>query len=136
MKMSNIDVLREVFDKGGRLKQVWEARFEGSADFITEMKFCFENAALIVSADSEHDTIVLWIGDFSDDDDVEKIDVSEMPPWTKALDLEMLWGWELTNHQGYSDGIRIEFADLDAGASVEIDLIVAASMLHLCICGR
>lgn len=134
--MSNIDVLREVFDDGGRLKQVWEARFEGSADFITEMKFCFENCTLIVSADGEYDTVVLRKGGFSDDKDSEKINVSAILPWSKALDHGMCWGWELTNHQGYTDGIRVEFANPDTNASVEIELIVAASALHLYTCNR
>jgi hypothetical protein len=46
----------------------------------------------------------------------------------------MQWGWELTNHQGYADGVRFEFADPNAGTSREVDLIVAASTLQLHVC--
>jgi hypothetical protein len=132
--MSNITILQEVFDRAGKLQEVWEARFEGAAHLVTEVRLRFEGVALVVSADGEYDTVVLRTGDFSSDSDSVRVCASHIPPWSAMVGLGMRWGWELTNHQGYADGVRFEFADPDAGISREVELIVAGSMLHLHAC--
>jgi hypothetical protein len=132
--MSNITVLQEVFDHGGVLQDVWEARFEGASHLITALKLRFEDVALIVLADGDADTVVLRVGDFTVDPEVVLVRVSEEPPWSEMVGLGIRWGWELTNHQGYSDGVRFEFADPNRGLSREIELIVEASTLHLHLC--
>jgi hypothetical protein len=132
--MSNIAVLQQVFDRAGVLQDAWEARLEGTPHLVTELRLRFENLSLVLSADGEADTVLLWVGDFTEDADVVRVPVSESSPWSGIIGLGLRWGWELTNHQGYSDGIRFDFADPDMGVSQEVELIVAASCLWLYLC--
>ena len=132
--MSNITVLQQAFDRAGVLQEVWEARLEGAAHLVTELELRFENLVLVVSADGEADTVLLSVGEFTNDSDTVRVRVSESPPWSSIIGLGLRWGWELTNHQGYSDGIRFDFADSNRGVSHEIELVVAASTLQLYLC--
>ena len=127
-------VLQQVFDRAGVLQEVSEARLEGAPHLVTALRLRFENLSLIVSADGETDTVLLAVGDSTDDPGVVQVRVSESAPWSSIIGLGLRWGWELTNHQGYTDGVRFEFADPDRAVSQEIELIVAASTLRLYFC--
>ena len=44
--------------------------------------------------------------------------------------LPVQWAWEMTNQQGYTDGVRLEFGDPnDSNKSRTVELVVAASSL-------
>ena len=101
---------------------------------VTEVKLRFGGVDLIVSAEGEFDTVVLRLGDFAADADVTHVDVSRSVPWSELIGLAMRWGWELTNHQGYADGVRFDLASPDADISKTFDLIVAGSTLHMNMC--
>jgi hypothetical protein len=131
--MSNLDVLHEAFEKAGDLRRVLAARFGGDPTFVTELKFVFEGFALLVRADGEYDEVVLGTGDFSDEPEISIHDVSADAPWSEALGRTICWGWELTNQQGYADGVRFDFAN-STGGKFEVELIVAASSLHAYRC--
>ena len=131
--MSNLKVLHELFERAGPLRDVWVARFEGNANFVTEAKLSFDGVALVVAA-GDLDTMAIRVGDPVKPENTTMHNVNVAAPWSAALGLALRWGWELTNHQGYADGVRFEFADSDAGISVAIEVIVMASMLHVYRC--
>jgi hypothetical protein len=93
-----------------------------------------QTLALVVSADGEADTVLLRVGDFTSDPDMVLVRVSDSSPWSGIIGLGVRWGWELINHQGYSDGVRFEFANPDTGVSQEVELIAAASALQIYLC--
>jgi Family of unknown function (DUF6334) len=132
--MSNLDVLHEVAEKAGPLRRVCAARFDGDANFVTDLRLEFEGIALVVSAEGDLDTVLLRIGDLANGPNTTVREVTEDAPWSHAIGLIVRWGWELTNQQGCADGVRFEFANPDGGTSVEIELIVMASALQAYRC--
>ena|ERR1043165_4736255 len=131
--MSNLDVLHQVAGTGGPLREVSASMLD---DCMNELRFVFDDFALVVSADGEYDTVLLAI-----DDDVREpktaVRALTDAAWCQpAIGVPLRWGWELTNQQGYADGVRFEFADPNAGTAVVIELIVVASTFHVYRCDR
>ncbi len=55
--------------------------------------------------------------------------------WLPAIGRAVLWGWILTNHRGYVDGVRLEFRNTVSDSGVVIEVVVAASVLHTAVVG-
>ncbi len=53
-------------------------------------------------------------------------------PWNEAIHRPMLWVWQLTNHQGYPDGIQFAFLDEESGIeAIIIQAMGKASTLEI-----
>jgi hypothetical protein len=48
-----------------------------------------------------------------------------------AHDRTLFWGWTMTNHQGYPDGVRLEFRNTVSDPAVVFEVIVVASRLNV-----
>jgi hypothetical protein len=48
-------------------------------------------------------------------------------PWDGAISKPLLCAWQMTNQQGYFDGLQFDFAHTVADAPVRIQLLVVAS---------
>ena len=88
---------------------------------ITTAEFFFSQGTLAVSANPETDTIETTAtpGAPSLPNDLGS------GPWAPAIGCSLLWIWRLTNHQGYEDGIQMEFRTADG--YFQMQLMVAAS---------
>lgn len=59
------------------------------------------------------------------------VDVSATPPWSACIGLGARWLWELTNQQGYTDGLRFEFGEANKPFEVVVELIVLACEIEI-----
>jgi len=126
--MTVLTELQKLFDEAGPLLAVGETRFESSPAFVTAYDFAFANLSARLLADSEFDTIRLVVAPRGVPSNAGTLDVSTCAPWTRAIGLEVVWAWALTNQQGYTDGLRLQFGLGEKGVVVE--LVVSASRLE------
>jgi hypothetical protein len=125
-----LDTLKRICDEGGRLVSVVYAIFEGDSlkgdlPFVVAMGFQFESIAVVFRARPDDDTIAAITGPLERLPDEVMADFSNAAPWSDCLGCHVGWAWQLTNQQGYGDGVRIEFAE----SNVVIELIVAGSAI-------
>src|SRR5438067_2203994 len=105
-----IDSLRRVCDDGGRLVGVEYALHEGDARFVTAIALRFESLTAVFRAVPDDDTLALSIGGpLAASPDEAVTDATGTPPWADYAGLGLAWAWRLTNQQGYTDGVRLEF---------------------------
>jgi hypothetical protein len=79
-------------------------------------------------------TVAVRLGDLSEDPESTIHDVTSSAFWAPAIGVELMWAWELKNHQGYCDGVRFDFSNIDRGISVEVEMIIMASALYVYRC--
>jgi hypothetical protein len=126
-----IESLRKIFDEGGRLVTVENALFQGDKNFITAVCLKFEGLTAVFKAMPDDDTLEVTIGQFEVGGDEEIVSASANHPWADLIGGQVCWGWVLTNHQGYTDGVRLEFRDEPLQTLGIVEMIVAASMIHI-----
>lgn len=126
-----LDLLRNVVDTGGRLVNARHALFEGDPQFITAVELQFESLSVVLCAVPDDDTLAVNSGEFESTPDEILVEVSDSNPWSKCLGSGLAWAWELTNQQGYSDGLRLEFEEPGEPSNLVVELIVIASAIEL-----
>lgn len=124
-----IESLQRIFDEAKRLIGVDLARFEGDRQFITAICSRFELLTAVCRAIPETDGLEMTISSLLLDEEEEIVSASELRPWADLIGGNVSCAWQLTNHQGYVDGVRFEFRKADARQIVEI--IVAAAAIHI-----
>lgn len=125
-----LDVLGRVFDDGGCLMSVSATLFEGDRSFITAFALRFEHLTVVFRVVPNDDTLAVAIGSLvvEPSEIVEEVEGSR--PWSECIGLSVSWAWRLTNQQGYSDGVRLEFGKPGEQSSVVLELVVAASTIQ------
>ncbi len=113
--MSNYDQIGRLFDAGERLGAVRYSMFDvGSSDgqdWIDAVELQFEGGTIAsIYVDSEFDCLRLEFGEIEIREQCYAIDASGAIPWAQVLGRNVSWIWLLTNHQGYEDGLRLEFS--------------------------
>ncbi|HEV3439361.1 MAG TPA: DUF6334 family protein [Gemmata sp.] len=129
-----IESLRRVCDEGGRLVGVDLALFDGDEQFVTAVCLKFESLIAVFKALSEYDTLELTIGPFEVDEEEKIVSASASHPWVNVIGGKVFWGWQLTDQQGYSDGVQLEFTEpgtLQRRGIVQ--MVVAASMIEISV---
>jgi hypothetical protein len=58
------------------------------------------------------------------------VDISDSSPWGICLGAGACWLWQLTNQQGYPDGVRLEFGNPDEQSRAVVELLVVASSIQ------
>lgn len=124
-----LDTLHRICDAGGRLLGVTRALFEGDPTFVTAIAFRFEGLTVTFHAVSDDDTLDCVVGEFVAEPEEVLADASESPPWPACLGLSPAWIWQLTNQQGYTDGVRLEFGE--PARPVVVELLVIASAIRV-----
>lgn len=115
---------------GGHLLGVEECRFGGDSAFVTAIRLRFKGNSVTFRAVEDDDTVAAeWDG--SESGEGVWVDVSGHPVWSECVGGHAAWAWQLTNQQGYSDGVRIEFEPSGHGLSRVIELVVVASAFKL-----
>lgn len=46
-------------------------------------------------------------------------------PWSTLVDNSVIWAWNLTNNQGYCDGVQLEFIEAESQATTTILQLMA-----------
>jgi hypothetical protein len=126
-----LDVLAKIYDEGGAFLGAEYTLFQGDRGFITAVGLRFETIDAVFRADPDHDTLVVTIDRLRPDADETLIDASNSAPWTTCVGFGIRWAWRLTNQQGYSDGVRLEFAKPGESSRAVLELIVAASAIEI-----
>jgi hypothetical protein len=127
-----LDTIASVCD-GGRLVGVSCTRFVGDAGdhpIVTAVALRFEFLTAVFRAVPDDDTLATSVGPMAAGADEEVIDLDGESPWSSCLGLGVCWGWRLTNHQGYADGVRLEFG-AGAGSGPVVELVTIASGLQV-----
>ena len=90
--------------EGETLRSVWYLEEEGNREKII---FCFETSSLVLSADSDDDSVDFWAT--NDQDLTDGVNVSDSEPWRRFIGKPFGWGWVTINQQGYLDGVLLGF---------------------------
>ena len=119
------EALRKIVYDGGCLLEVEERRFESATGFVTTIRLVFEKLRAHVIAMPDDDTVAIRFDPLPDDHDSVAVPSTQREPWIRVRGCDCTWAWLLTNQQGYTDGLRLEFRT-DSGSHV-VEMIVAAS---------
>jgi hypothetical protein len=126
-----LDTLAKIYNEGGPLVGVAYVLFDGNAHFITKIGLRFGSISAVFRAVQADDTLAVSLGPLVPDRDETSVDVGHSDPWSSCLGSAIRWAWQLTNQQGYQDGVRLEFGDPHMGSNCVIELIVAASAIQI-----
>jgi glycosyltransferase involved in cell wall biosynthesis len=127
-----IESLQRICDHGQRLVSVDLALFQGDRQFVTAVCLKFEFLTAVFKAMPDYDTLAVKIAEFEVDKDEEVVSATASHPWATLIGGKVVWGWRLTNQQGYTDGVRLEF--IEPGKLQTrgiIDMVVGASMIEI-----
>lgn len=126
-----LDTLGRLRADGGPLVGVAYSLFEGSPQFITAVGLRFEAAAAVFRAVAEDDTLAASFGPLEPEPGEMRVEVGRSAPWSGCLGAGVCWGWELTNQQGYTDGVRLEFREPGGPSRAVVELVVVASAVQV-----
>jgi hypothetical protein len=88
--------------------------------------FIFEHSKFYIAV-QEDDSFILHGSDWCSDPRWTPASLMKKRPWSLAIGNPLLWCWTLHNHQGYFDGVQIEFAKSAGSRSVAIQLVALGS---------
>ena len=123
--------LRSACDHGGKLLGVTRTLYQNDPRFVTTVSLRFESLTLGFRADSDLDTLEATIGQLTRDDNDVMSDASGFAPWSVCVGHGLRWGWQLTNQQGHTDGVRLEFGDPDSPHAGVVELLVVGSAIQV-----
>jgi hypothetical protein len=126
-----LDTLAKIYDDGGRLVSVTFTLFDGDPRFVTAIGLRFESLSAVFRAVPDDDTLAVSLGPLEPDPDETLIEVVNSTPWSACIGLGICWAWRLTNQQGYSDGVRLEFSEPGEESGATVELVVVASAIHV-----
>ena len=126
-----LEALAKISEEGGSLVGVDSASFEGDPSFITALVLRFESVTAVFRAVPDDDTLSVTLSPFVVETDETLADAGSSPPWSTCLGLGVCWAWRLTNQQGYSDGVRLEFSVPGEESLATVELVVSASAIYV-----
>lgn len=128
--ISMIEALRSACYDAGRLTGVREALLVEESSLVSAVELVFEQLTITVAAEPDYDKVAVSVSSLSSD---EAISTSPQAFWAMCIGKRVKWAWLLTNHQGYSDGLRLEFKNTDEKEAVVVELIAMASSFELSV---
>ena len=129
--MDLLDILRKLTYEAGVLVSADEHIFEkDSPDFIVGLALHFEQLSFYFAAQPDDDTIGVSLVAPLPATDCFVLSASYRAPWAAVNGQGCRWAWLLTNQQGYTDGVRLEFATEPEATFVEF--VVTASAIRCC----
>jgi len=126
-----LEILAEIFDNGGKFVGVTYALFEGDPRFITAVGLQFESLSATFRAVPDDDTIATSLASLSPEPQEILFTATTSELWQKCIGARICWAWQLTNQQGYSDGVRLMFSKRGGESVATVELVVAASAIEL-----
>jgi hypothetical protein len=128
--MTPLDLLKRISESAGPLRRVMGYYFNGSDGFLSHVVLEFDSGRLTLSAVEDDDTIALSGAELRLDDPKE-YEVREVETLSGAHGKSLFWGWTMTNHQGYPDGVRLEFRNTVSDPALVFEVVVVASILKV-----
>jgi hypothetical protein len=125
-----LDILAKIYDEGGPLVSVACTLFEGDPRFIIAIELRFQLLSAVFRAVADDDTLAMSLGPLVPGPDETLIEAHKSAPWSACVGLSIRWAWQLTNHQGYNDGVRLEFSGPGQESGTIVELVVVASAIH------
>jgi hypothetical protein len=125
-----LEALAKIYDGGGRLLNVTCTLFEGDANFVTAIGLRFESISAVFRAAPGDDILVASVGSLTPGSDETLVDITASSPWRTCIGAGACWLWQLTNQQGYADGVRLEFGNPDEQTRAIVEMIVVASAIQ------
>lgn len=129
---TDLEIVRAVIDAGMPLTSVEYCMDVDLPAAPVAIRWTFESRSFVVAANGFDDTVVVSEqvpGEYAE------LRFSEVDraasPWHDALGAKLKWAWLLTNHQGYSDGVQLQFEGLDDGPARCCQLLAMASTLQI-----
>ncbi len=124
-----LDTLRRMCHDCGRLLGVDYTLLGGDPRFVTSVGLRFESLSLVFRADPDDDTLAVSEGPLVPKADETRFCADHIHPWDSCRGLRICWAWSLTNQQGYTDGVRLEFSEPGQAPRAVVELVVAASAI-------
>lgn len=121
-------VLAHLCADAGRRVAVSKALFEGDPAFVTALALRCERGDVVFRAQAADDTLTATASELHPEADEVVVAAGGSPPWSECLGREIVWGWPLTNQNGYTDGVRLEFT---GPSRTVIEFVVAASCIRV-----
>ena len=122
-----LETLATIFDKGDQFAGVSYVLFDADPNFIVAIQLHFESSLASFRANPDDDTLSVTVGAIELDADETFVDASRSELWSSFKGARLSWGWRLTNHQGYDDGVRLEFM----GSERIVEFVVMASGIQI-----
>jgi hypothetical protein len=126
-----LDTLAKIYDDGGPLVGVSYTLFEGDPKFVTAVELRFESLTAVLRAVPDDDTLAVNLSMLAPRPGEMLIDATDSGPWPSCIGLGICWAWRMTNQQGYSDGVRLEFSEPGGASIAVVELVVVASAMHV-----
>ena len=127
-----LDTLAKIYDESRPLVGVAYALLESNPQFITAVELRFDATSAVFRAVADDDTLLPSFGDpLAPEPNETVIDVGNSAPWLACAGLGVCWAWRLTNQQGYSDGVRLEFSEPGEESRATVELVVSASAIDV-----
>jgi hypothetical protein len=126
-----LDTLAKIYEDGGSLVGVSYTLFEGDPKFITAIELRFESLTAVLRAVPDDDTLDVSLSKLTPRPEEMLRDATGSGPWSSCIGFGICWAWCLTNQQGYSDGVRLEFSERGGASIAIVELVVVASAIYL-----
>jgi hypothetical protein len=105
--------------------------FEGDQNFIRGVELRFTSLVFNVRAIADDDTLSINFGPLQLDSYESLFEPEKSDLWSACIGSHIVWGWQLTNQQGYDDGLRLEFSALENKTGPVVEFVGVASAIHM-----
>lgn len=126
-----LDTLANIIEEQNQLVGVSYALFEGKQNFITAVELRFTSLTFSLRANPDDDTLSVNFGAFELDSEESLFEVENSNLWSSCKGGHIVWGWRLTNQQGYDDGLRLEFSKPEEDVRTIVEFVVMASAIYV-----
>ena len=126
-----LDTLWNIIEEQNQLVGVSYALFEGNPQFITAIELHFTSLTFNLRAIADDDTLSVNFGALELESDQSLVKAGNTDLWSLCIGGHIVWGWRLTNQQGYDDGLRLEFSKPEDKVSTIVEFVVMASAIYM-----
>jgi hypothetical protein len=132
MHVVGMDALLKIADGSEVFVEAVPLEHPDLPGMVSAIRLRFAHTTLFVSVNPEYDTVQLSREAPPDLDSATPATPDRR--FVGAVSKPIQWAWTLTNHQGYRDGLQIEFCDPEsASEAAVVQFVGKASMLEISV---